>query len=422
MAQSIKQIFDQVLNLSNSLRILRQLSQWFGVACVVGTLAGLGSGVLLAALEWATAQREFYGWLPIALLPIGGWMSGWVYQCYGQGVESGNNLLLEEIHDPQSTIPLRMAPLVLAGTTLTHLFGGSAGREGTALQIAASLADQLNHVVPFQPSDRRILLMAGLSSGFGSVFGTPLAGTIFGLEVLSIGTIQHRALFPCLIAAIVGDRVTLHLGLHHTVYPHLSGVVMTPTNLLAAMLAGTVFGIMGMIFARLTHTITQVFKAKITDRSRRTAFGGLMVALLFGTIGLVQDSTRYMGLGIPTIVNAFEKPLLPWDFAIKTGLTALTLGSGFKGGEVTPLFFIGATLGNALSYLLPLPLPLLAGMGFVAVFGGAANTPIAAMVMGLELFGVESGIYLAIACVMSYLFSGHRGIYSAQRTTTRKHD
>ena len=418
----LKQVLNQILNLSNSFPILRQLSQWFGLACIVGVLAGVGSGALLAALEWATARREFYGWRPIALLPIGGLISGWVYQRYGQGVESGNNLLLEEIHDPKSTIPLRMAPMVLAGTTLTHLVGGSAGREGTALQIAASLADQLNHVVPFQPSDRRILLMAGLSSGFGSVFGTPLAGTIFGLEVLSIGTIHHRALFPCLIAAIVGDRVTLLLGLHHTAYPHLSGVLLTPTRLLAAMVAGSIFGLMAMIFARLTHSIGQYFKAKIANGALRPAIGGLIVALLFGAIGLVQDSTRYMGLGIPTIVNAFEQPLLPWDFAIKTGLTALTLGSGFKGGEVTPLFFIGATLGNALAYGLPLPLPLLAGMGFVAVFGGAANTPIAAMVMGIELFGVESGIYIAIACVMSYLFSGHHGIYRAQRTTTRKHD
>ncbi|NUN66993.1 voltage-gated chloride channel family protein (plasmid) [Pseudanabaena biceps] len=397
--------------------IFSQLSKWFIISGVVGILSGLGSAALLASLEWATDWRESHIWI-IALLPVGGFLSGWLYYRYGKPIEAGNNLLLEEIHNSKKIIPLRMAPMVLFGTTLTHLFGGSAGREGTALQIAASLADQLTKIFNFKPSDRRILLMAGLSGGFASVFGTPLAGTIFGLEVLAIGTINHSALFPCLVAAIVGDRMTLSLGLHHTAYRHAPSIPsINLIELISAISAGIVFGLAAMVFAKLTHRFSYFFKSKISYAPLRPAIGGVIVALIVWALG----STKYIGLGIPTIVNAFEMPLPPWDFAAKIGLTALTLGAGFKGGEVTPLFFIGATLGNALSLILPLSAPLLAGMGFVAVFGGAANTPIAATLMGIELFGIESGIFVAIACTMSYLASGHSGIYSAQQIGSSKY-
>jgi H+/Cl- antiporter ClcA len=387
-----------------------QLSKWFLTSCIVGVLSGLGSAALLASLEWATDWRELHLWM-IALLPVAGFLSGWLYHRYGKSIEAGNNLLLEEIHKSKKIIPVRMAPMVLLGTTITHLFGGSAGREGTALQIAASLADQLTKIFKFKSNDRRILLMAGLSGGFASVFGTPLAGTIFGLEVLAIGKINHNALFPCLVAAIVGDRITLSLGLHHTAYRHAT--LIPSTNLIeltSAILAGLAFGLAAMVFAKLTHKISHIFKSKISYAPLRPAIGGGIVALIVWAIG----STRYIGLGVPTILNAFEMPLPPWDFAAKIGLTALTLGAGFKGGEVTPLFFIGATLGSTLSLILPLSAPLLAGMGFVAVFGGAANTPISATLMGIELFGIESGVFMAIACTMSYLCSGHPGIYSAQ--------
>ena len=223
---------------SQSIKTFIKLSQWFLLACCVGALAGVGSAVLLAALNGATGWREAaHGWA-IVLLPLGGWFSGWMYHRWGKSIEAGNNLLLEEIHNPTATIPLRMAPMILLGTALTHLFGGSAGREGTALQIAASLGDSLTRVFRLHSTDRRIVLMASLSSGVASVFGTPLAGTIFGLEVLTIGTIRHTALFPCLIAAIVGDRVTVSLGLRHTVYRHAASIpVLTPTVLVSAIAA-----------------------------------------------------------------------------------------------------------------------------------------------------------------------------------------
>lgn len=396
---------------------LPHLIKWLPISIVVGILAGTASAALLASLEWATDWRESHQWI-ILLLPLGGFFSGWIYHQFGRTVEGGNNLLLEEIHNPKSVIPFRMAPLVLLGTDITHFFGGSAGREGTALQMGASLADQLTKVLHFKGANRRILLTAGISGGFASVFGTPLAGTVFGLEVLAIGKIHYDALFPSLIAAIVGNQVTLLLGLHHTAYRHAPSIpTLTIWGLISAIIAGAIFGIIARFFAKITHQISHFFKAKISYPPMRPFIGGAMIAVIVRLSG----TTKYIGLGIPTIVDSFFTQLPPWDFAAKLGLTTLTLGAGFKGGEVTPLFFIGATLGNTLSLLLALPAPLLAGMGFVGVFAGAANTPLASTLMGIELFGLESGVFIGIGCIVSYLFSGHSGIYSAQRIGLSKY-
>ncbi len=395
---------------------LPHVIKWLPIAFVIGILSGTASAALLASLEWATHWRESHVWI-IALLPLGGFLIGWIYHRFGKSVEAGNNLILDEIHHPKDIIPLRMAPLVLLGTVVTHVFGGSAGREGTALQMGASLADQLNKLLRFKDVDRRVVLMAGISGGFGSVFGTPLAGTIFGLEVLEIGKLRYDALFPCLVAAIVGDRVTLLWGIHHQEYRVPLVAPITVTGLICAVVAGAAFGIVAMLFAKATHEISHFFKNRVSYPPIRLLIGGVIVALGVWGIG----TTKYIGLGIPTIVQSFSTQLPPWDFALKLAFTALTLGAGFKGGEVTPLFFIGATLGNALSLLLALPSPLLAGMGFVGVFAGAANTPVASTLMGIELFGVQSGVYVGIACVVSYLFSGHGGIYKSQRIGLSKY-
>jgi H+/Cl- antiporter ClcA len=396
-------------------RVTIALLKWLPVAAMVGVMAGTASALLLVSLDWATRVREGHRWI-ILLLPLAGLAVGCMYHYLGRSVEAGNNLILDEIHTPRATIPLRMTPLILIGTAMTHLFGGSAGREGTAIQTGASLADQLGRPLRMTPHQRRILLMAGISGGFASVFGTPLAGAIFGIEVLAVGRMSYEAILPCMIAAFVGEMTTRAWHVHHTLYAVPSVPGMSVGGLVSAMAAGAIFGLTAMAFARATHALSHLAKRTIAWPPLRPFLGGIAVAAAVFASG----TTRYIGLGIPTIVAAFSTRLPRYAFAAKFALTAVTLGAGFKGGEVTPLFFIGATLGNALSGILPLPPGLLAGMGFVAVFAGAANTPIASTLMAVELFGAEAGAFAGIACVVSYLCSGHAGIYGSQRVGERK--
>lgn len=397
--------------------VVLYLVRWIPLGVLAGVLGGSASALLLVSLTWATATRESHRWL-IAFLPLAGLFVGLLYRYYGTAVEAGNNLVLDEIHDPKRTLPIRMTPLILLGTFLTHLFGGSAGREGTAIQMGASLADQLARAFRLELGERRVLLMVGISAGFASVFGTPLAGALFGIEVLAIGSLSYEAIVPCWIAAFTGELTASAWGVAHTIYRVTETPSLSVRGLVYAAIAGVVFGLVGMAFARSTHWMGALFKKHIRWAPLRPCIGGLVVAAAVFTLG----TTRYVGLGIPTILAAFGVRQAPYDWAAKFLFTAVTLGAGFKGGEVTPLFFMGATLGNALSYVLPLPPSLLAGMGFVAVFAGAANTPVASTLMAVELFGAEAGAYASVACIFSYLFSGHSGIYHSQRVARRKHD
>ena len=385
------------------------LFKWLLICLVLGVIVGSISAFFLTSLSWATNWRESHLWI-IALLPVGGFLIGLSYYLYGSSVVKGNNLLLEELHTPKKIIPFRMAPLVLLGTILTHLVGGSAGREGTAVQVGGAVADQFTKWLKLPKYDRQIILIAGISAGFASVFGTPLAGAIFALEVMVIGKIKLQAIVPSFLAAVFADYICRFWNVPHTHY-HINSVTeITPSNIFWAVLAGIIFGLVAMLFSKSMHFWSHLFAKNIKYPPLRPVIGGAILAITIYLIG----TTKYIGLGIPTIVDAFDTNLNSYDFLLKLLLTTFTLGAGFKGGEVTPLFFIGATLGNILIWFVPLPMDLLAGMGFVAVFAGATNTPLACTIMGIELFGIESGVFIALACVTAYLFSGHTGIYTSQ--------
>jgi len=392
--------------------LLPYLGKWCLLAALLAALAGSASAFFLFALDAATTYRTNHAWI-IWLLPLAGFVVGWIYLKWGASVEAGNNLLIDAIHTPEKMVPLRMVPLVLGGTVIAHLFGASVGREGTAVQMGGALADRMARLIRLDAAERRILLMAGISAGFASVFGTPLAGAIFGLEVLVIGRMRYEAIFPCVAAALLADQVGLAWGVHHTHYAMHGVPALTAWTIAAVVLAGIAFGLAGQLFAGSTHALSAFGKRHIRYAPLRPFIGGLVVACAVWALG----TQRYVGLGIPVIVEAFAQPLPWWDSLGKFAFTVASLGSGFKGGEVTPLFYIGATLGNALAPLLHLPFAMLAGVGFVAVFAGAANTPLASTVMAMELFGPEIGPYAALACVVAYLFSGHAGIYRAQRGT-----
>lgn len=403
------------LNKIGESKVVQYLMRWMVLSLVVGVLAGSSSALFLHVLHWAENTRDSNKWM-IAFLPVSGFVIGWMYLKWGKEVVKGNNQIIEEYYNPKSQIPLVMAPLVFIGTILTHLFGGSAGREGTAVQMGGAIADQFTGVFGLNDLERKSLLIIGVSAGFASVFGTPLAGAIFALEVLVISKARLDGVLPSFVTAYVASIVCNLWQVEHTHYLISEVPDMSVINFGWSLLVGLLCGLAAMVFAHSTSFFGKMF-SKISYSPLRPLVGGVVIA---GTVYLI-GTTKYIGLGVPMIVRAFSEDLNSYDFLIKILFTSFTLGAGFKGGEVTPLFFIGATLGNALVWFVPLPVSLLAGMGFVAVFSGATNTPIACTVMGMELFGIEGGFYIAIACFFAYLSSGYTGIYSAQFVASQKY-
>jgi H+/Cl- antiporter ClcA len=392
------------------------LAQWLGLGSLTGVLCGAGSALFLHLLDAATSFRGRHEVI-IYTLPLAGLVLGWLYERYGQPIRGGNNLVIDTLHDGGPELPLRMAPMVLLGTVLTHLFGGSAGREGTAVQMGASLTDWMSHRLRLSGPLRRQLLAAGVAGGFGSVFGTPVAGAVFGLEFIVLGRLEYAALLPALVAALVGDAVTRALGIVHTPYPSPAALPLTPLVLGKWLLFAVAVALTTTAFIELTQGLKRALERRVPRLPLRMALGGATVVLLWQVLG----TSDYLGLGVPTIVRSFTDPGLPsYAFAAKLVFTAVTLGAGFLGGEVTPLFFVGAALGNVLAQLLGLPLELGAGVGLAAVFAAAANTPLALSVMAVELLGAAVVPHVVIVCVVAYVLTGHRGIYPSQRLLWRK--
>jgi H+/Cl- antiporter ClcA len=396
----------------NSKKIKENISlllKWLIISLLVGFLSGSASAFFLVTLEKTTQIREQNNWI-IALLPIGGLIIGLCYHYLGKEVVRGNNLLLEEYEKPKKTIRLKMVPLIYISTLITHLLGGSAGREGTAVQMGGAIADQFSFFFKTTPKDRKTLIILGISAGFASVFGTPLAGALFALEVLYFSKIEYRSIILSFTVAYIAYFTVEFWQIQHTQYSITTLPKISFTTLSWITLCSMLFGFAAMLFSRSTHFWGSLFSKTIKYPPLRPFIGGLILILALYLIG----TTKYIGLGVPMIVDAFTKQNIPSDFLLKILFTGFTLGSGFKGGEVTPLFFVGATLGSALSAFVPLPISFLAAIGFVAVFSGATHTPIACTFMGMELFGYESGLYIAFACVIAYFSSGSIGIYSSQ--------
>ncbi len=395
----------------------RPLSQWLFLGGLVGVVSGVASALFLYLLELATDFRERHTAL-VYTLPVAGLVLGGVYERWGKPIRGGNNLVLDSVHEGDARLPLRMAPMVLLGTVLTHLFGGSAGREGTAVQMGGSLADAVARRFRVSAATRRELLAAGIAGGFGSVFGTPIAGTLFGLEVVVIGRMGYEALLPSLVAAVVGDLVTRGLGIVHTAWPVPAPLPLTLPLLGKWLVFAGAVAAVAVLFVELTHRLKKAGERHVPALPVRMALGGALVVALWWLVG----TDAYLGLGVPTILRAFVDPQLPPEaFALKLLFTAVTLSAGFLGGEVTPLFFIGAALGNVLARLLGLPLDMGAAVGLAALFAAAANTPLALSIMAVELLGASVLPHVVIVSTLAYLLTGHRGIYPAQRLARFKH-
>ncbi len=341
-------------------------------------------------------------------LPLAGVVVGAVYLYLGGRSIRGHALLLEQIHTPSEWLPRRMAPLILGGTLWTHLFGGSVGREGTALQMAGSLSDTAARLLRIKGTDRQLLLLASLAGAFGGVFGVPIAGTVFALEVQRVGRLRWRALVPCAVAAFAGDEIVRRLGFKHDVFASLAPD-LTTTQVVRFAIAGVVFGIAAVCFVWLTHELKDRTARHIPWLPARAAVGGAVVVALILVAG-----REYSGLSLALSHDALlGHDVASYAFAVKLVVTAICLGFGFVGGEVTPLFVIGATLGNTLAGPLSLPVRALSAVGFVSVFGGAARTPIACAVMGVELFGSGLALPAILGCAAAAAVTAlaGRGLY-----------
>lgn len=401
--------------IKNSTHVSKSFMKWVFYGILVGIFCGIASAIFLHALDYVTETRESSTWI-ILFLPLGGVFTTYLYKKIGKNSLRGNNLILEEIQDKGEEIPKRMGVLVLVSTLVSHLFGASVGREGTAVQMGGSISEAIGKLFKVNQRDRRILLMSGISGGFGSVFGTPLAGTIFGMEVSSVGAIKYEALIPCFVASFVGDIVTKSLRVTHTKYsidvvPNISFVV-----LFKVILASILFGLVAILFSEMIHFFKRNFAKYVKNIYYRPIIGGVIVIVLT----LVVKTNIYNGIGTETIKDSFVTSVPSLAFLGKIIFTSISLGSGFQGGEVTPLFYAGSTFGNFLAPLLNLPIGFLAALGLIGVFAGASNAPIACFILGVEMFGSEGIIFFFISSIISYMFSGHHGIYTSQLVATAK--
>ena len=402
--------------------------KWLVISILTIGLIGTATAWFLIALDFVTIWRTDHIWV-VNFLPLIGLGIGYAYHYFGTAVQKGNNLILETHQAEETTsssstsstsikpIPLLMAPLVFISTLLTHIGGGSAGREGTAVQMGGAIADQFTTLFKLSSAERKTILIMGVSAGFAAVFGTPLAAAVFALEIMSFKKVKFENIIPSFAAAFGAHYTCLAWMVKHTVYSIDIIPSITVSTISWTMLAGIIFGLAALLFIYTAKIFEGLF-SKIKFEPMRPFIGGIIIALFI----VVANSTKYIGLGIPSIMDAFNTPAGSFDFALKILLTSLTLSAGFKGGEVTPLFFIGATLGNVLIWFIPLPMALLAGMGFVSVFAGATHCVIASIIMGIELFGIQAGMYVGLASLVAYFASGRNGIYNAKLKMGAKYD
>ena len=394
--------------------------RWVVLGAMSGALAGVAAYVFLRLLEAATDARLEHGWL-VWTLPAVGLAVGLVYHHAGGRARAGTPLVIDEIHRPDLGVPATMAPLILGGTLASHLAGASVGREGTGLQMSASLTDTAARLLRLSRDDRNTLLVASLAGGFGAVFAVPVTGLVFAMEVQPLRANRHRALLASATAALVGDRVVRGLGHHVALWPQVGlgrGHVVSVGDMAKIAVAALAFGVVAKLFVETVHAVRHTVVDRVRWAPLAPALGGIVTLVLVGLVG-----RRYLGLSIPLLDDALAGAHPGLHVALlKLLFTVVALGSGFVGGEVTPLFVVGATLGGALDRWLDLPPQVLAACGMVAVFGAAANTPIACTVLAAELFGSSMLVPAAIACVVAFTVSGRHGIYleRPQRRATQE--
>lgn len=384
------------------------------VSLCCAVVMGIISFAFLKMLGLSSVFREFFPYC-IWFLPLSGMLTAFVYKRYGGESSKGNNLIIQSANEGVK-VPKRLAFLTFIFTLLTHFSGGSAGREGTAVQIGGTLTSNVADKLGFKNEDRKIIILSGLSAAFGSVFGTPLAGAFFGMEVCCIGQLSVSAVIPCFLSSYLANAVTLLLGATHEVHKISAIPSLDIKSVLVFISASILFGLIGKLFA-LGVKYLKLLYAKIFKNTVLSALiGSVIVVLLIVLLNL----NEYEGLSTWQQTTAFECNANWYDMPVKFILTTLTLGAGFQGGEVTPLFDIGASFGGWYANLFGIEPSFLAAIGLICVFGSAANTPITTIMLGIELFGAEAVPYFVFASLISFIASGKSGIYPAQERKLSK--
>ncbi len=391
------------------------LCKWIVFGVVTGGAVGVVGALFYRGMEWVTGTRTENPVL-IYFLPLAGLVIVFLYKIFKYENNNGTNEVIEKVHSDEK-ISLKMAPLITVSTLITHLFGGSAGREGAALQMGGSLADGLSKILHVRDKERDIVIMCGMSAGFASLFGTPMASAIFSLEVVEVGVMHYSALVPCVFSSFIAYRVAGYLGAKAEFFKVTEFPDMEIMTFLEMLLLAVVLGGLSILFCIVLHKTEHLFKQYIKNAYTRIFVAGIAIVLITMLVG----NNDYNGTGMPVIERAFEGEVFPAAFLIKLLLTALTLGAGFRGGEIVPTFFVGATFGAVIAPLLGLPVSLCAACGMIGVFSGVTNCPLTALLIGFELFGFEGMPYYLIISAVCYMLSGYFGVYSAQRIMYSKY-
>ena len=383
--------------------------KWTLIALVTGGIGGaLGAGFRYA-VNYVTEIREEYSWLCF-LLPVGGVMIAFLYRVTKLSGHADTNLIINSVRT-EGKVPLYLAPVIFLSTVITHLFGGSAGREGAALQLGGCIGSAIGRSVKLGEKDMHLAVMCGMSGLFSALFGTPLTATIFAMEVISVGIIYYSAFLPCIVSALTAYGITLLFGLTPTAYPLTDIPELSVVTILLVAVIGLAAALVSMAFCITLEQIHKFAAKTFKNEYLRVIVGGAVIALLTLILG-----TRYNGIGGSVITAAVvDGEALPYDFVLKMLFTAITIGFGYKGGEIIPTFFIGSTMGALIGSLIGLPPGFSAAIGLVALFCGVVNCPIASLVLSVELFGSGGLLYFAVAVCLSYMLSGYYGLYSGQK-------
>ncbi|MFQ6984815.1 MAG: chloride channel protein [Enterococcus faecium] len=390
----------------------KEIGLYAVVAVFIGLVVGMLDALFGEVLILISNFRDSYSIYLIPFLPIAGLIIVYMYKKIGKNTNKGMSLVFSAGNEELQEIPKRMIPLTIIGTWMTHLFGGSAGREGVAVQIGATFSHAIGRKLPYRNASK-IMLITGMAAGFGGLFETPFAATFFALEVLVVGKLEYLALFPALIAAFVASYVSHFLGLEKFSINLDVAVTMDSQTIFKMIILGMVFGVVGGLFAYILGYSKQFIGNKIPDLSKRIFFVGILISLLL----LIFHMGRYSGLGTNLIAASFSgESIYGYDWLIKFLLTILTLAAGFQGGEVTPIFSIGASLGFWLAPLFGLPVEFVAALGYASVFSSATNTLIAPALIGAEVFGFNYLPYFLLTVCISYIFNGNHSIYKGQKS------